>query len=122
MTAGNGPAPAGLNSAPPITLSAGSFTGIAMTSVYPPPIGGGYTDVIAIPVNDPAIKAIGGALFKPAGTGPFPAVIYMGGCSGIDSPPQRAQQAATVDHLLSKGVATLIVDPFTSRNELQGVC
>jgi dienelactone hydrolase len=35
------------------------------------------TDVIAIPVNDPAIKAIGGALFKPAGAGPFPGVIYM---------------------------------------------
>ena len=33
----------------------------------PPPIGGGYTDVTTIPVNDPAIKTIGGALFKPAG-------------------------------------------------------
>ena len=40
-----------------------------------PPIGGGYTDVIAIPVNDPAIKAISGALIKPAGAGPFPALF-----------------------------------------------
>jgi hypothetical protein len=56
----------------------------------PPPIGGGYTDVTTIPVNDPAIKAISGALFKPAGAGPFPAVVYMIGCGGIDSPPIRA--------------------------------
>jgi hypothetical protein len=32
-----------------------------------PPMGGGYTDVIPIPVNDPAVKAISGALFKPTG-------------------------------------------------------
>jgi hypothetical protein len=29
-----------LNSAAPIALIAGSFTGIAVTSVYPPPIAG----------------------------------------------------------------------------------
>jgi dienelactone hydrolase len=88
----------------------------------PPPMGGGYTDVIPIPVNDPATKAIAGALFKPAGAGPFPAVVYVSGCSGINSPFGRAQQKAAIDHLLSKGVATLIIDPFTPRNEPQGVC
>jgi len=88
----------------------------------PPPIGGGYTDVTAIPVNDPAIKAIGGALFKPAGAGPFPAVVFMSGCAGIDSPLNRAVQKTTTDHLLTKGVAILIVDPFTPRNEPSGVC
>jgi hypothetical protein len=31
-----------------------------------PPMGGGYKDVIPIPVDDPATKAIAGALFKPA--------------------------------------------------------
>jgi dienelactone hydrolase len=87
-----------------------------------PPIGGGYTDVIAIPVTDPAIKAIGGALFKPAGAGPFPAIIYMPGCGGIDPTVQRTLQTATIEHLRSKGVATLIVDSFTPRNEPKGVC
>ena len=29
-----------------------------------PPMGGGYTNVIPIPVDDPNIKAIAGALFK----------------------------------------------------------
>jgi dienelactone hydrolase len=88
----------------------------------PPPIGGGYTNVTAIPVNDPAVKAISGALFKPAGAGPFPAVVYMIGCGGIDSPLVRAQQKAAIDHLLGKGVAILIVDSFTPRNEPNGVC
>jgi dienelactone hydrolase len=88
----------------------------------PPPIGGGYTDVTTIPVNDPAIKAIGGALFLPAGTGPFPAVVYMTGCGGIDGPLNQAQQKTTIDHLLAKGVAILIVDSFIPRNEPKGVC
>jgi dienelactone hydrolase len=98
----------------------------AVTSVSigqsPPPIGGGYTNVIAIPVNDPAIKAIGGAMFKPAGRGPFPAVVYMPGCGGIDSAMPRAVQKTLVDHVLDKGMAILIVDPFTPRNEPNGVC
>jgi dienelactone hydrolase len=87
-----------------------------------PPIGGGYTDVTAIPVNDPAIKAIGGALFKPPGAGPFPAVVYVQGCGGINAPLLRAVNKTTTDHLLAKGVAILIVDPFTPRNEPTGVC
>jgi dienelactone hydrolase len=88
----------------------------------PPPIGGGYTNVIVIPVNDPATKAIGGALFKPAGAGSFPAVVYMTGCGGIDGPVLRAVQKTTIDHLLAKGVAILIVDSFTPRSEPSGVC
>jgi dienelactone hydrolase len=87
-----------------------------------PPMGGGYTDVISIPVTDPAIQAIAGALFKPAGAGPFPAAVYISGCAGINSPGSRAQQKAAIDHLLSKGVATRIIDPFTPRNEPQGMC
>jgi hypothetical protein len=51
-----------------------------------PTMGGGYTDVIPIPVDDPETKAIAGALFKPAGAGPFPAVVYMSGCGGLENP------------------------------------
>jgi hypothetical protein len=47
----------------------------AQTGDQIPPIAGGYTNVTAIPVNDPAIKAISGALFKPSGAGPFPGVV-----------------------------------------------
>jgi dienelactone hydrolase len=102
---------------------------VSATVIFPttaaeqtPPMGGGYTNVIPIPVNDPEIKAIAGALFKPAGGGPFPAVIYMSGCAGLGPPPEKPQEKAVIDHLLSKGVATLIVDPFTPRSEPEGVC
>jgi dienelactone hydrolase len=45
-------------------------------------MGGGYANVISNPVDDPDVKAIAGALFKPAGNGPFPTVIYMMSCTG----------------------------------------
>ena len=55
-----------------------------------PPMGGGYTNVIAIPVDDPKTKAISGALFKPEDAGPFPAVIVMPTCAGVDLPKRRS--------------------------------
>jgi dienelactone hydrolase len=87
-----------------------------------PPMGGGYTNVIAIPVNDPSVKEIAGALFKPQGVGPFPAVVYMSGCNGLNFPPESKQEKAVIDSMLSKGIATLILDPFTPRGEKDGVC
>ena len=87
-----------------------------------PPIGGGYTNAIAIPVDDPTTKNISGALFKPPGAGPFPAVVYMSGCIGLNYPPEMALEKIVIDHLLAKGVATFIVDPFTPRNEQMGIC
>jgi dienelactone hydrolase len=87
-----------------------------------PPIGGGYTNVIPIPVDDATTKNIAGALFKPAGAGPFPAVVYMSGCAGLNIPPEMALEKSDIDHFLAKGVAALIVDPFTPRGETEGVC
>ena len=87
-----------------------------------PPIGGKYTNAIAIPVDDPTIKNISGALFKPPGAGPFSAVVYMSGCIGLNYPPEMELEKAVIDHLLARGVATLIVDPFTARNEQMGIC
>jgi dienelactone hydrolase len=80
-------------------------------------MGGGYTNVIPIPVDDPDTKAIAGALFKPTGAGPFPAVVYMSGCGGLENLPEKALEKTVIDHLRARGVATLIVDPFTPRNE-----
>jgi dienelactone hydrolase len=106
-----------------ITIAAGAMVAFPSASAaQTPPMGGGYTNVIAIPVDDPQVKAIAGALFKPEGAGPFPIVIYMSGCAGIDIPPDRAMQKALIDHLRSEGIATLIVDPFTVRHENEGVC
>jgi dienelactone hydrolase len=84
-------------------------------------MGGGYTNVLPIPVDDPDVRNIAGAWFKPDGPGPFPVVIYMGGCAGLSAPAEKPLQQSVIDHLLQKGIATLIVDPFTPRQE-QGVC
>src|SRR6185437_15147300 len=66
-----------------------------------PPMGGGYTDVVPIPVDDPTTKTIAGALFKPSGAGPFPAVVYMSGCYGLNSPSELALERSVIDHLLA---------------------
>ena len=55
-------------------------------------MGGGYTNVIDIPVDDPDTRAIAGALFRPQGAGPFPAVIYLGFCGSFASGDERAVQ------------------------------
>jgi hypothetical protein len=89
-----------------------------------PPIGGDYAagaKVVPIPIDDPAVKAISGALFKPAGTGPFPVVVYMPSQYGLESVGEMAFEKNMIEHLTSKGFATLIVDPFTARSEPSGI-
>jgi dienelactone hydrolase len=105
-----------------LTLSAIVIIPASGTSQTAPPMGGGYTNVIPIPIDDPTIKNIAGAFFKPSGSGPFPGVVFMTGCAGLNSPEAIAMQKAVIDHLLAKGVATLLVDPFTPRNEPEGIC
>ena len=82
-----------------------------------PKMGGGYTDVIPIPVKDTAVKEIAGALFKPKGAGPFPAVVYIVPCGGPNFPPEFQQEKFVIERMLSKGIATLIVDTHTPRGE-----
>ena len=89
-----------------------------------PPIGGDYAggaNVVAIPIDDPEVKAISGALFKPAGSGPFPVLVYMPSVGGLVYPPEMAFEKNVIDHLAAKGVATFIVDPFTARGEPLGI-
>ena len=82
-----------------------AFSALGATVVLPtialsqtaPPMGGGYKDVVAIPVDDPDVKAIAGALFKPEGAGPFPAVVYMSGCGGLNAPPEVSQEKIVVE-------------------------
>jgi dienelactone hydrolase len=104
-------------------VAAGAMVALpSVSAAQAPPMGGGYTNVIPIPVNDPSVKAIAGALFKPEGTGPFPAVVYMSGCAGLNDPAEIEQEKVVVDGLLANGMATLIVDPFTPRGEMEGIC
>jgi dienelactone hydrolase len=104
------------------TAAAGMVVLLSVSAAQTPKMGGGYKEVIAIPVDDPQTKTIAGALFKPSGAGPFPAVIYMGTCASTNSGEEHFVQTALRDRLLSKGFALLIVDPYWPRQEWQGVC
>src|ERR1019366_765467 len=98
--------------------------GLVQAADAVPPIGGDYgggANVVAIPVDDPATKAIAGALFEPAGSGPFPVVVYMPSEGGLVYPPEITFEKKVIDHLAAKGVATFIVDPFTARGEPLGI-
>ncbi len=105
-----------------VISAAGTMVALPSMAASAPQISGGYTNVVAIPVNDPSVNEIAGALFKPQGAGPFPAIVYMPPCSGPGFPPELQQEKGVIDGMLSKGVATLIVDPFTGRGEKNGVC
>ena len=94
----------------------------ALGAAEAPPMGGGYTNVIPIPIDEPATKAIAGALFKPEGAGPFPAVVYLGDCGPIGGTDDRSLEKTVVNRNLSKGIATLILDSFTPRHQRHGVC
>lgn len=87
-----------------------------------PPMGGGYTDAIAIPVKDPAVKEIAGALFKPQGKGPFPLVVYMPPCGGPNFPLEFQQEKFWIERLKARNVAVLIVDPLVPRGLDKGIC
>jgi dienelactone hydrolase len=102
--------------------AAGMVVLLSVSAAQTPKMAGGYKEVIAIPVDDPQTKTIVGALFKPSGAGPFPAVIYMGTCASINSGEEHFVQTALRDRLLSRGFALLIVDPYWPRQEWRGVC
>ncbi len=104
-----------------VAIAAAGSVAVSVSAAQTPPMGGGYTNVIPIPVDDP-VMAIAGALFKPEGAGPFPVVIYLGGCAPIGGADDAALEKAVVDHNRSKGFATLIVDSFTPRHIVHGVC
>src|SRR5258706_5037948 len=69
-----------------------------------------------IPIFPPAPILVQGYVLKPAGDGPFPAVVVLHGCAGLGTlfdPHLRAN--AWPDMLVSWGYAVLIVDSYTPR-------
>jgi dienelactone hydrolase len=68
-----------------------------------------------------------GWLFKPAGSGPYKAVVLMHGCSGVYSYSDTTKGVATLyrewgDRLVSSNYVALLVDSFTTRNAAQNQC
>lgn len=68
---------------------------------------------------DPLDTAAAGYLFKPNGNGPFPAVILMHGCDGLEwERPQRASWRLLktyAERFVSQGYVALILDSFAPR-------
>jgi dienelactone hydrolase len=85
---------------------------VRMASAYP-------VALVNIAVDDAKTKSIAAALFEPRGTGPFPAVVILSGCAGVN-PDASVVSRVNTDYL-SKGIATLVVDSFTPRG-LAEVC
>ena len=74
---------------------------------------------------DSADSAVDGYLFKPAGNGPFPAVILMHGCDGLEW--ERRQQATWqllkgyAERYVSHGYVALVLDSFAPRH-ITNIC
>ncbi|HVV78169.1 MAG TPA: dienelactone hydrolase family protein [Pseudolabrys sp.] len=62
-------------------------------------------------ITRPPAVIIRGYLSKPEGTGPFPAVVYLHGCLGLEN--FRRKQAAT--QFNGMGYVSLVVDSFATR-------
>ena len=74
------------------------------------------TEGVTIPHTEAA-----GSLAVPDGEGPFPAVVLMHGCSGLD-PEVRKGNDIHVRHLVSEGFVTLVLDSFGPRRLRDMVC
>ena len=79
---------------------------------------------VAIPLiepgkPDPADSGVTGYLFKPAGSGPFPAVVIMHGCDGLDwAQPGRIGWVVLKgygERYAAHGYVALVLDSFAPR-------
>ncbi len=106
-----------------VTIAAGAIVILSSISAAQAPLmSGGYPNVIPIPIDEPGTKAIAGALIKPEGARPFPAIIYLGGCAPVGSPHDADLEKTVIDHYRATGFATLIVDSYTARHADRGMC
>jgi len=89
---------------------------IALVLFLMPAAGAARAEEMAVPVEqDGRSITLAGSFDKPAGAGPFPAVILLHGCGGPNSMRRRAQSWAELLH--GEGYATLILDSFTARGQ-----
>jgi len=67
--------------------------------------------------NGTAATVLSGLLFKPAGAGPFPAVVAMHGCGGLFNRKGKlmARESAWADLLTRRGYVVLFPDSFGPR-------
>jgi len=75
--------------------------------------------VVKIPVEDANTKSVFAVLFEPAGAGPFPAVVILNGCAGLDADADIVRRLNA--EYLVRGIATLVLDSFSPRG-ITSVC
>lgn len=63
---------------------------------------------------------LSGSVFKPRGDGPFPTVVLMHGCSGLNHDVTISLESHA-SFLVRNGYAALILDSFTSRRKSGGI-
>jgi dienelactone hydrolase len=68
-----------------------------------------------------AAEQIPATVSKPAGSGPFPAVVIMHDCSGL-GPQSSGAPARWTQELVARGYVVVIPDSFTTRGRANGVC
>ena len=92
------------------TLTALAFFAAASASAAPLPA----PRQVEIPRNGGTLHA---ELFKPDGAGPFPTVIALHGCGGLNGPSEQIQPRYRdwAEQLLTGGYAVLLPDSFGSR-------
>ncbi len=77
------------------------------------------TNNIPIPSGPQTLNSV---IYKPEGQGPFPTVILMHGCAGLDKFTSRGLRTHA-NFLVENGYAALILDSFSSRKKSGGkVC
>lgn len=60
-------------------------------------------------------SSLGNSVLRPAGSGPFPAVVVTHSCGGVDQPQLRERAA----ELLAAGYAVLMLDSFKPRGQVE---
>jgi dienelactone hydrolase len=78
---------------------------------------------VQFPSNNAESTPLTGYLYRPAGPGPFPAVVAMHGCNGLFTKTGRMQGRNTdwAERLSAAGIAILFPDSFNPRGVTQ-VC
>ena len=84
--------------------------------------GAGPQDV-AIPAPQASQGDLTGKLFRPAGAGPFPAVVALHGCGGLltKGGAIAARESDWAERLVAAGYVVLFADSFTARG-LRQIC
>jgi dienelactone hydrolase len=113
-----------------LVISAATILAGAGASWARPAADGRGFDTVSIPLiaagkPDPADNVVTGYLFMPDGGGPFPAVVIMHGCNGLDwhvsGTPGWALARRYPVRYVAHGYAALVLDSFEPRG-LGNIC